>query len=134
MKKSISAFLAALALASTLNAPAQAEDTKTMATNAAWFPVKALVVGSGMVIGIPVAITRRSSNRCLEYTRNFADNIGGKEHIPPMVFASLMGIPFGLISGTAEGVYYGGKNAIVNGSSEKPFQLATFSLESGELE
>lgn len=134
MKKSLYTLLAALALTSTLSGPAKAEDSKEMATNAAWFPVKAVLVGSGMVVGIPVAITRRCSNRCLEYTRNFADNIGGKEHIPPMFFASFMGIPFGLIAGTAEGVYYGGKNAIVNGAGEKPFQLATFSLEPGELE
>lgn len=133
MKKSLSALLA-LALTATLSAPAQAESAKDMAVNAAWFPVKAVVIGTGMVVGIPVAITRRASSRSIEYTQNFADNIGGKDHIPPMVIASVMGVPFGLLVGTGEGVYFGGKNAITSGSGEKPFSLETFSLQGGDLE
>lgn len=129
MKKSFLTLLAAVAMTTALCGPARAEDFKEMATNAAWFPVKALAVGTGMVVGIPVAVTRRSSNRCIEYTQNFADKIGGKEHIPPMVFASFMGMPFGLLVGTGEGVYFGGKNAITHGVEEKPFQLSTFSLD-----
>lgn len=131
MKKSVLTILAALALTAT--GPAYAEDAKEMAINAAWFPVKAVAVGSGMVVGIPVAITRRSSSRAIEYTQNFADKIGGKDSIPPMFFASFMGIPFGLLVGTGEGVYFGGRNAISHGVEEKPFSLATFSLDS-ELE
>jgi hypothetical protein len=127
VKKSLLTLLAALAL--TTCGPAYAEDAKEMAINAAWFPVKAVAVGSGMVIGIPVAITRRSSNRCIEFTQNFADKIGGKEHIPPMMIASVMGMPFGLIVGTGEGVYFGGRNAINHGVEEKPFSLSTFSLD-----
>lgn len=100
-----------------------------MAKNAAMFPVKALAIGSGTVVGIPIAITRRASSRSIEFTQSFADQIGGHEHIMPNVFAMTMGVPFGLLVGTGEGVYYGGKNAIVNGS-EKPFSLASFSLES----
>src|SRR5262249_34835257 len=111
-----------------------AEDAKEMAVNAAWFPVKAVVVGTGMVVGIPVAITRRASTRSLGYTKEFADKIGGSDHIPPMFFAGFWGIPTGIFVGTCEGVYFGGKNAIVNGAGEKPFSLATFSLESGEME
>lgn len=131
VKKSLSMLLAALAIATC--SPANAEDTKEMAKNAALFPVKAAAVGAGMVVGIPVAITRRSSNRCIEFTQSFADKIGGKEHIPPSVIASVLGMPFGLLVGTGEGIYYGGKNAIDGGSGEKPFGLATFSLDS-ELE
>lgn len=131
MKKSLSMLLAALAIATA--APANAEDTKEMAKNAALFPVKAVAMGAGMVVGIPVAITRRSSNRCIEYTQNIADKIGGHEHAPPAIFASVIGMPAGLIVGAGEGVYYGGKNAINGGAGEKPFALATFSLDS-ELE
>lgn len=131
MKKSLSMLLAALAIATA--APANAEDTKEMAKNAALLPVKAVAVGTGMVVGIPVAITRRSSNRCIEFTQNFADKIGGKEHMPPTMFGAILGMPFGLIVGTGEGVYYGGKNAIEGGAGEKPFGLGTFSLDS-ELE
>jgi len=127
VKKSLLTLLAALAL--TNCGPANAEDMKEMAKNTALFPVKALAIGSGMVVGIPVAITRRSSNRCIEYTQNFADQIGGKEHIHPMLFGSLMGMPFGLLVGTGEGLFFGGRNAINHGVEEKPFSLATFSLD-----
>lgn len=127
MKKSLLTLLSVLAF--TACGPANAEDAKEMAINTAMFPVRALAIGSGMVIGIPVAITRRSSNRCMEYTQNFADKIGGKEHIHPMLFGSLMGMPFGLLVGTGEGVFYGGRNAINHGVEQKPFSLATFSLD-----
>lgn len=127
MKKSLLTILSVLALANC--GAAQAEDMKEMAKNTALFPVKALAVGTGMVVGIPVAITRRSSNRCMEYTQSFADNIGGKEHIHPMLFASIMGMPFGLLVGTGEGVFFGGRNAINHGIEEKPFNLATYSLD-----
>ncbi len=131
MKKSLSMLLAVLAISAC--APANAEDTKEMAKNTALFPIKAVAMGAGMVVGIPVAITRRSSNRCIEYTQNIADKIGGKEHGPPAIFASVLGMPAGLIVGAGEGVYYGGRNAINGGAGEKPFALGTFSLDS-ELE
>lgn len=133
-QKTRAAKLALLALcASVFTTPAfAADEPKTMAENAVLFPVRAASVASGLVVGVPVAILRRSSNRVIEYTGNFADKIGGKDHIPPMVFGSVLGLPFGLIVGTGEGVYYGGKNAFSN-SVEKPFSLAAFSLDK-ELE
>jgi hypothetical protein len=45
----------------------------------------------------------------------------------PLGMASLMGIPFGMVVGTAEGAYSGGRNSISHGW-EKPFSLETFSL------
>lgn len=107
--------------------PAHAEKEGEMAKQALLLPVRMTAIGSGMVVGIPVAITRRSSNRCIEFTQTFADNIGGKEHIIPMAMASIMGVPFGLVVGSAEGVHAGGKNAISSGW-EKPFSLDSFSL------
>ena len=126
------AGLAMLALASTANVQALADEPKDMAANVVLFPVRAASVASGLVVGIPVAIARRSSNRVIEYTGNFADKMGGKDHIPPKVFGSIFGLPFGLLVGTGEGLYYGGKNAFSN-SVEKPFSLAAFSLDK-ELE
>lgn len=125
-------LLALAAMASTANVQALADEPKTMATNAVLLPVRAASIASGLVVGIPVAIARRSSNRCIEYTGNFADKIGGKDNIPPMVIGSVLGMPFGLLVGTGEGVYYGGKNAFSN-SVEKPFSLGAFSLDK-ELE
>lgn len=132
MKKSLFGLVMALSLASTIATPAKAEEWGDMAKQTALLPVRCVAIGSGMVVGLPVAVTRRSSNRCIEFTQSFAEKIGGKEHIPPMLFASVMGVPFGLLVGTGEGVYAGGKNAISHGW-EKPFSLASFSLDK-ELE
>ena len=119
-------LLALLAL--TLNtSPAFAESEGTMAKQALMLPVRMVAMGSGMALGIPVAIVRRSGARSVGFTESFADNIGGKEHMIPMGMASLMGVPFGLMVGTAEGVYSGGRNSISHGW-EKPFSLESFSM------
>ncbi|MCC7530637.1 MAG: hypothetical protein IT342_19090 [Candidatus Melainabacteria bacterium] len=119
-------LLALLAL--TLNtAPAFAESEGTMAKQALMLPVRMAAMGSGMALGVPVAIVRRSGARSVGFTESFADNIGGKEHMIPLGMASLMGIPFGLLVGTAEGVYSGGRNSISHGW-EKPFSLESFSM------
>lgn len=115
-------------LALTLNtAPAFAESEGTMAKQALMLPVRMAAMGSGMALGIPVAIVRRSGARSVGFTESFADNIGGKEHMIPLGMASLMGVPFGLVVGTAEGVYSGGRNSISHGW-EKPFSLESFSM------
>lgn len=98
-----------------------------MAKNAAMFPVTLAGVGTAMVVGTPIAITRQVSVRIREYTGTMADNIGGKEHFPPNLFASFMSVPFGTLVGTAEGIYYGPKNAVGKGW-EKPFSVDSFSL------
>jgi len=105
-----------------------ADDGKTMIKNVVKLPVRALSMASGMAIGIPVAIMRRSGNRCIEYNNSIADSIGGKEHGPPQMIASVIGIPAGLVVGTGEGFFYGGKNA-VNKSVDHPFCLASMSLD-----
>lgn len=129
MYKSLFTFLVAFGLLAASSAPCFAADAQEMAQGYAMFPVKALAIGSGTVVGIPIAITRRASSRSVEFTQNFADQIGGHENIIPSAFGMLMGVPFGLLVGTGEGVYYGGKNAITNGY-ETPFSLASFSLDS----
>lgn len=126
MKKILIGTLALTALMGTC-APAHAEKEGEMAKQALLLPVRFAAMGSGMVVGTPVAITRRTSNRCIEFTKTFADNIGGHEHLVPMAMASVMGVPFGMIVGTGEGVYHGGRNAISHGW-EKPFSLDSFSL------
>lgn len=126
MKKSLPATLAALALATSLAAPATAGDGLKCA---AMLPVKAVALTTGMVVGIPVAITRRSTTRSFDYSNKFADKIGGHEHGPPMLFAGLAAWPAGIITGSAQGLYLGSKNAWTNGTGEKPFSLGTFSLD-----
>lgn len=128
MKKSAISILTLVTLAIGSSLPALADDDyKGMAKNTAMFPVRTLALGSGVVVGTPIAVTRRVSNRCIGYTQTFADQIGGKEHLPPVLFASVLGVPFGLLAGSAEGVYFGGKNAISN-CVEHPFSKESFSL------
>ncbi len=115
-------------LALTLNtSPAFAESEGTMAKQALLLPVRMVAMGSGMALGIPVAIVRRTGARSVGFSEQFADNIGGKEHMIPLGMASLMGVPFGMVVGTAEGVYSGGRNSISHGW-EKPFSLESFSM------
>lgn len=102
-----------------------------MMKNVAMFPVKTVAVASGMAIGVPMATVRRCAVRYKGYTDEMADKLGGHENFPPVLFASVFGIPAGLLVGSGEGVYYGTKNAI-NKGWDKPFCEDSFSL--GELE
>ncbi len=130
--KNIKVLAVALGVGVMTTLPAMASDSvNDMAKNAALFPVKVVGVGSAVVVGTPIAVTRQVAVRIREYTGTFADNIGGKEDFPPNLFASFLSVPFGTIVGTAEGLYYGPKNAVVHGV-EKPFSVASFSL--GEME
>jgi len=123
-----SAILAIAALVfGSAAAPASADEPKEMLKTTAMFPVRTLGVGAGLVLGTPIAVTRQVAEQTIGITGTFADKIGGKEHLPPVLFASILGVPFGVLTGSAEGVYFGGKNAIVHGS-EKPFGKESFSL------
>jgi hypothetical protein len=94
------------------------------AKSTAMLPVKAASVTTGLVVGVPVAVMRRASNRCIENTNTAADHIGGHESGPPVVLASVVGMPVGLFRGTGEGIYQGTKNAF----QSKPFSLESISL------
>ncbi|MBX9690074.1 MAG: hypothetical protein K2X27_25410 [Candidatus Obscuribacterales bacterium] len=127
MKNLKALFTAGLLLSVISTLPARADSVNDMAKNTALFPVKILAVSSAAVVGTPIAVTRQVAVRIREFTGTFADNIGGKEDFPPNLFASVLSIPFGTIVGTAEGLYYGPKNAVEKGI-EKPFSQASFSL------
>ena len=136
MKKSIALIMAFAAVSVcpwTAVTPAWAGDEGlgSCAKNTVMLPVKAASVSTGLLVGIPIAVLRRTANRCHEYVGAFADKIGGKDSGPANIFASVAAIPFGLLVGTEEGVYEGSKNAIQSGV-EKPFSLDSLSL--GEME
>jgi hypothetical protein len=128
VKKAIT-FLAAALMLGVSVAPANAADNDVtgMAKSAAWFPVQVAGVTAAWVVGTPIAITRRTAVRIREYNAGAADKIGGKEHFPPNLFASVFAVPAGSVVGTAEGVYLASKNAIGHGV-EHPFSLDSFSL------
>ena len=108
--------------------PVQASDSVTdMAKNTAMFPVQILAVSSAAAVGTPIAVVRQVGVRIRDFTGTFADKIGGKDSFPPNLFASVLSIPFGTLVGSAEGLYYGPKNAVQHGV-EKPFCQDSFSL------
>ena len=122
-------LLALSTLAATLGAagPALADGTKDMIKNSAMLPVRMLSVGSTAVVGTPIAITRQVTVRIRQFTKEGADKIGGSKDFPPNFYASFFSVPAGTLVGTAEGFYYGGKNAVQAGY-KKPFSLEAFSL------
>ncbi len=128
MKKTLAVALALSALSVTPITSARADDGfKDAAKQTVKLPLRAAGVATGLVVGVPMAITRKASNRMIDYTQSFADKIGGHTSAPPVIFASMVGLPFGMLVGTAEGVYVGGTNAIQQGV-EKPFSLESMSL------
>lgn len=126
-KKVALAALIAITLSSGTATPAFADDAGDMLKNSAMLPVRLVSIGSTAVVGTPIALTRQISVRIREFTKTFADKIGGHEDFPPNFFASFLSVPCGLVVGTGEGLLYGGKNAFGPGY-EKPFSLQAFSL------
>lgn len=128
MKKTLAIALSLTAMSVLpLSAARADEGWKDGIHSAARFPIKVTGVATGLVVGIPMAITRKASNRMINYTNDFADKIGGHNSAPPCMFASVVGLPFGLLVGTAEGVYVGGTNAFQHGF-DKPFSGESLSL------
>lgn len=129
MKKSIisTITLAALSMGSLLPALADDHAEGGMIHNTVMLPVRAMGVGTGLAVGIPVATMKRICKNSFDKTQDVADNIGGKEHLPPTLFATIIGLPFGVVTGTMEGLYYGGKNAFESGVS-KPFSQESMSM------
>lgn len=135
MKKVLSIMAAGIML-SLAAAPAIAADAKssgssgevtTMAKQTLWFPVQMVGVGAAMVVGTPIAMIRQSAVRIRSLNEGASDKIGGHEHFPPNLFASVYSVPVGTLIGCSEGVYLGTKNAIGHGV-EHPFSLSSFSL------
>lgn len=138
MKKVLSIVAAGIMLA-LATAPAQAEDAKktsssggsgevgTMAKSTLWFPVQVVGAGTAWVVGTPIAMVRQSAVRIRSLNEAASDKIGGHEHFPPNLFASVYSVPVGTLIGCSEGVYLGAKNAIAHGT-ERPFSLSSFSL------
>ena len=129
--KKVQTFVAAaLLLGMSAIAPVKAadgSDVNTMVRNTARFPIQVAGVATALAVGTPIAIVRRTSTRIHDFTVAGADNIGGHEHAPPVLFASLFGVPAGTIVGVGEGVYMGGRNAFSHGV-EHPFGLDSYSM------
>lgn len=88
-------------------------------------------VGTGLVLGPPVASVKCSVKCYKDWTPALADKVGGKcggKDCGPVVgLVSLVTLPASLMCGTGKGIYYGSKNAFTHGFNE-PFSPASFSL------
>ena len=88
-------------------------------------------VGTGLVLGPPVASVKCSVKCYKDWTPAVADKVGGKcggkDCGPVMGVVSLVTLPASLMCGTSKGIYYGTKNAFTHGFNE-PFSPASFSL------
>jgi len=128
--KKFATACAAVVLSTTIYAaPALADGGDGGWKSAAWMPVRALGVGTGMVIGTPVAVTREVAVHIREFNAAAADKVGGKEHFPPNVMAAFYSVPVGIFVGSGLGVYRGSKTALKHGW-EKPFSVDSMSLGS----
>lgn len=84
-------------------------------------------VGTGVVVGTPVAVVRDSVKYYTHWTPAFAEHVGGKECGPCMGLVSLVTLPSALVWGGVTGVFHGTKNGVTKGF-EEPFHPKSFSV------
>ncbi|HEY9786471.1 MAG TPA: hypothetical protein V6D17_13775 [Candidatus Obscuribacterales bacterium] len=126
MNKILAAALCSLAVTTSVYLPASAKDIGETAKAVFMVPVKLVSFSAGALVGTPIAVVRMTSKNTVQATKD----ISGKDANPIKVgFASLLGLPIGVVTGTVEGGYYGMENAAIH--TDKPFSKEQFSL--GEL-
>lgn len=125
MKKFCAAFLSVLTVSVFAVTPALADDDGVLSV-VVGMPIKGASVATSMVIGVPVAIIRKSA----ENTKDQTKKIAGDNANPVMTgLSALVGLPIGLVSGTIDGSQAGFKNSL---KCDKPFSKEQFSL--GDLD
>lgn len=126
---------AALLVAATLFgtvAPAMAADEPLdKVTEGSLIVTRVGGMGTGLVIGTPIAVGRETFKSYKSFTESAADKVGGKfggkDNGPVCGLVSLVTLPAAIVVGGAKGVYYGTKNGVVGGF-DKPFYKDSYSL------
>ncbi|HEY9786418.1 MAG TPA: hypothetical protein V6D17_13505 [Candidatus Obscuribacterales bacterium] len=133
MKRSKLAFALSLLMSVGLLSPAMAAEDEGLdkAVQGSLIGTRLGGLGAGLVVGVPVAVTRQVVKSYKDMTNSLADKVGGHEFGPSVALVSLVTVPASLVYGGATGTFYGGKNAFVHGFNE-PFTGDSFSL--GKLE
>ncbi len=132
MKKSRLASALSLVMLAGLLAPAFAADEPLdKAVDGGLIVTRMGGLGAGMVVGVPVAVTRQVVKSYKDLTVKVADKVGGHEFGPSCALVSFVTAPAALVYGGATGAFYGSKNAFVHGFNE-PFHPDSFSV--GKLE
>ncbi len=125
MKKFCAAFLSGLAICTFAVTPAFADGDGVLSV-VVGMPLKGASVATSMVIGIPVAILRKSTENTKDETNKLAGDNG---NFVMKGLAGLVGLPIGIVSGTIDGSQSGFKNSL---KCDKPFTKEQFSF--GDLD
>lgn len=137
MKKLSALFALCMALTSFAPAMADGDENLQKVVDGSLIITRVGGTGTALVLGTPVAATRRIANRYVGFTQGAADKVGGKlggkDCGPVMAVMSVFTIPAAILVGSAEGVYYSGKNSFDHGFNE-PFSAASFSVTEGYKE
>ncbi len=127
MKKIAASILCALTIGSYSFAPAQAADGDTL-KKVGMFPVTIVAFTAGVVFGTPIAVVRKSFGN----TKETIDKVAGSDgHPVKKLAASIIALPVGVFTGTAEGLWLGPANSLAY-DGDNPFGKERFSL--GDLD
>lgn len=129
MKKKTAIALCSLAVMAGFTAPAKAADSDSICDKfgcVAMAPFKAAALLPGIVIGTPIAVTRKVAEESMDATKKVAHDSSNPAFL---LAAGIVGLPIGMFVGGVEGLYYGPANAFTN--HDKPFSKEAFSL--GEI-
>ena len=129
MKKSNFAWALSLCMAFGTFAPAFADSDEglDMAVQGSLLPIRIAGVGTGLLVGCPIAVLRETTKSYVHYTEGAADKVGGHALLPACILASFFSAPASLVVGPAKGMYAGTKNGFVHGF-DKPFTPQSVSL------
>lgn len=137
--KKFSLGATALAVVATFGAfasPAMADDEPLdKVTQGSLMVTRVGGMGAGVVVGTPIAVTKRVLHSYKALTQDAADKVGGKlggkDNGPVCAVVSIATLPASLVVGGLKGVYYGTKNGVTKGF-DAPFAPDSYSL--GALE
>jgi hypothetical protein len=125
LKKIASSFILASALVGTMVAPSYADDDtfKTVCL----FPVR--VVGStvGFVVGVPLGAIKDGNRGAIKSTQWMAEKVS-KQDGPYAWWPGVFAAPFGIVGGSAYGLFDGGWHGMKTGF-EKPFSKDAFTFK-----
>lgn len=121
MKRISAAFLCGIAMCTLAATPASADDG--MFSKIFGLPIKGASIATGMAVGVPVAIVRKSCSNTKEHTNKIAGDDAG---MIKKGLASIVGLPMGIVTGTFAGSQAGFKNSL---KCDKPFSKEQMSLD-----
>lgn len=126
LKKLASSFLAASVLVGATALPSfAAEDTFA---SICYFPLRVLGMGVGTVVGVPLGMVRDGNRGAIQATQWVAGKLGDEDGTPHQVVGAIVGGPFGLVGGSAYGVFDGGWHGMSTGYKE-PFSKEAFTFK-----